>query len=478
MGDLVFDLSPAQSAYVHTDAHIAMLIGSMGEGKTYASAIALPRHAQRCGMDIRGALIRDTHQNLKISTVPDLNDIFKGLATFHDDCKKMVVHTTPKVEMDLFGIDDPTALSKLQGPQYAIIWLEEPAPIIDKQNAGLPKEVFDLAIARASRQAGTIIRVQISQNPADEDHWTEAVANEPEIYAYDEETKLALIKKVFRISYGENKYLNPLARLANKAAFKNDPGKYARYVEGRAAPVQLGKRVLPEYNPKIHFSETILPVLPGVLGVRGWDAWHHPCCGIGQFIAPGKLWIHDVVTGEGIGTKELIEQKVLPLLNTPKYKGKIGDWRDIGDPSMRTPDQSSVNRTTAKVLERALDTRFEPGPTRWASRINPTKTALTSLATDGSPMILISKSAYNLHRALNGGWHWKTDNSGNIVGNMPDKDQYSHYGDMFTYLVSVLFPYARGIVLPRNYSRQKQMTRAMSYASGFSSPQAIRSRVH
>ena len=59
MGDLVFDLSPTQSAFVHTDAHIAMLMGPMGEGKTYCGVAACMRHAERCGMNIRGALIRD-----------------------------------------------------------------------------------------------------------------------------------------------------------------------------------------------------------------------------------------------------------------------------------------------------------------------------------------------------------------------------------------------------------------------------------
>ncbi len=465
MSDLVFDLSPIQSAYVHTDAHIAMLMGPMGEGKTFASIAGLIAHAARCGRDIRGAIIRDTHTNIKISTVPDIEQILGKFVTFHDDSKKMVIHSTPKVEVDLFGIDDPASLSKLQGPQYAIIWLEEPAPIIEKANAGLPKDVFDMAVARASRQRGTTMRVQISQNPADEDHWTEILANEPEVYATDPDTGKSIIKKVFRIPYGENKYLNELTRVANRAAFKNDPGKFARYVEGRAAPVLRGKKVTPEYNPKIHFSEHVLPIVPGAIGVRGWDAWQNPCCLIGQLIPPGKLWIHDVVVGDGIGVRELIKQQVIPLLGSPKHKDQIHDWRDIGDPTMRTPDQSSIQMTAAKVLEKLLGTRFEPGPTRWAARINPTKTALTQLATDGAPVIQISRSAQILHRTLNGGWHWKTDNSGNVVGNLPVKDNFSHPGDSFSYLVSILFPYAwapRG----KKQSRRKQMNRAMSYASG------------
>ena len=129
---LRFELSPTQSEFAHADEEIIMLIGPMGEGKTFCGIASLLVHAARCGRNIRGALIRDTHQNIKISTIPDIQEALGNRVTFHDDYKKMIIHTTPRVEMDLFGIDDPASLSKLQGPQYAIIWLEEPAPIIEK----------------------------------------------------------------------------------------------------------------------------------------------------------------------------------------------------------------------------------------------------------------------------------------------------------------------------------------------------------
>lgn len=462
--DLLFDLSPTQSAFVHTDAHINILKGPMGEGKTYAGVAALIRHAERCGRNIRGALIRDTHQNIKISTAPDIQEVLRRYVTFKDDSKKMIIHSTPKVEMDLFGIDDPTALSKLQGPQYAIIWLEEPAPIEDKSNAGLPRNVYDLSIARAARQRDTILRVQITQNPADEDHWTEEVANEPRIVAEDLETGEKIIKAVFNIAYGENKYLKSLTRLAHIAAFKGDPGKYARYVEGRAAPVSVGAKVTPEYNSQIHYADKELDVVPGAVGVRFYDGWHHPVCIIGQLISPGKLWIHHAHYGDGMGMRELLTDYVKPSLASPKYAGKIHDWRDIGDPTIATPDQSTTSMSTQKVIEDLLKTRFERGPTRWKARIQPTKTALTKLSTDGGIKILISSTAYNLHRALNGGWHWKTSNNGRKIGNLPVQgDKHGDIGNAFAYGVALIFPYEYE-AMKKQAVKKNPMARAMSYA--------------
>jgi hypothetical protein len=464
--DIVFELSPTQNLFVHADEEVVILHGPMGEGKTYAGIVGCVAHAARCGKNIRGALVRDTLENIKRHNIPDFAEVLGDLVSFHDDYKKIVIHTTPRVEIHCFGVDDPGSLNKFQGFIGALIWLEEPAPIADKANAGLSKDVFDFAIARASRQAGTFMRVQMTQNPADEDHWSEAVAQGPDILGEDPDTGFRIRKAFFRIPYGENSNLNPQTRAANWAAFAHDPGKKARYIEGVAAPVQFGKAVTPKYSRAIHFAPEELPVFPGVQGIRGWDGWHNATCGIFQFVSPGRLILHDVLTGDGAGVKELIKDSLKPLLATGKYKNKILDWRDIGDPSMRTPDQSSVKQSSAKVVERLLGTRFEPGPVRWRSRIDPLRSVLGELASDGSPKLYISKSAYLAHRALNGGWHFKVDNRGHVIGGEPVKDEHSHVGDMISYVVAEIFPYARNqkkqLSVARNIQR-RLARRAMAY---------------
>jgi len=474
--DLVFDPSPTQDAFVNSDANIVMLVGPMGEGKTYAGVFGMIRHAARCGKNIRGALIRDTLQNIKISTAPDIQEILGPFVEFKDDFKKMIIHSSPKVEVDCFGIDDPGALSKLQGPQYAVIWLEEPAPIANKANAGLPRGVFNMSIARAARQTGTLLRVQVTQNPADEDHWTEEVFHKPRVYASDPVTGLEIIKECFRIPARENTRLNPLARAANIAAFQDDPGLLSRYVDGIAAAVRLGKPVIKNYNPTVHFSQDVeLPVHPNLTGVRFWDAYHHPSCIIGQIVPPNRLILHDVLYEEGIGVKELISQQVQPLLGTSKYKDKILHWRDIGDPSMSTPDQSTVNQSAAKTVERMLGARFEQGPVRWPQRIDPAITAFSTLASDGNPLVVLSKTAYFLHRGLNGGWYWKTDNNGYITGSEPVKNKYSHPGDALLYGLAILYPdqkqdhYKKLIEM----SQKDRMARAMSYGPSAAASRSV-----
>lgn len=477
MSELVFDLSPTQYAFVTSPAHIVQIMGPMGEGKTVSGIAGCYAHAERCGGRIRGALVRDTHQNIKTSTVNSMRDILGKYVHFYDDCKKAVLfakQNTPCVELDLFGVDGEGSLSKLQGPEYAIIWLEEPAPIEEKANAGLPKSVFDISVARAARQTGMIPRVQITQNPADEDHWTSALEDEPDVYAEytDPESGevFRIIKACFNIEKGENKYLSGLSRAANRAAFKDDPAKWARYVEGIKAANQKGKRVTPAYNELIHFSKSVLPVYPGRELITMWDGWHHPSCVVAQYTPAGQLVVHDVCIGEGLGAADLIEEQLDPLLRSTKYFGRIESMRIIGDPSMTTPDQSSRTRVTSKIitgmLARFKRPRFEPGPVRWPARRDPVNQCFKRLMNDGQPAVIISRSAAALHRALRGGWHYKTDNSNRVIGNLPMQDKHDHPGQAFAYGIAKLMPYSAKNAYEKitSAAREADRLRAASYA--------------
>jgi len=467
--DLIFELSPTQKAFVQSTAHINHLTGPMGEGKTHCAVARIIAHAYRCKLKpLRAAIIRDTHENIKTSTAVSIREVLGDRAVFKNDGKKLFIKTEYPIECDLFGIDDQASISKLQGPQYGTIWLEEPAPIHEKANAGLPREVFEAAISRAGRQPGSILNLQITQNPADETHWTSELIDEPEEYMVAEDGTV-ITKRTFHIAKGENKFLTSLQRAANMAAFKNDPGKWARYVEGKVASVSQGITVTPNYGESFHFSQKILPVHPKLPAFRFWDGYQHPCCIIAQYNPAGQLVVHECLDMPGAGVKELIQDKLNPLLFTPKFRDKIALWREIGDPSMKTSDQSTVTMTAAKTIETLLKTRFESGPTRWNNRIEPLNQALTKTINAGMPLIIISASAALLHKALKGGWHYKKDNNGKRMGDTPVKNEYSHPGDAFAYGISILMPYS----VRDNYKKNKdsadrlaRMKRATSYGPG------------
>lgn len=430
-------LSPTVQAYVLSDAVVNVICSPLGEGKTVGSIAAMLVHAKRCGMPIRCAIVRDTHENIKISTARSVQDILPSrLYRFKNDFKELEIFSEPKVTCDLFGIDDLASLSKLQGPEFALIWLEEPAPMSNKCNAGLPEEVFNAALVRCTRQSRALPRLQISMNPADQDHWTYKRLFEVDVL--DPDNPL-ITKAIFQVPYGENKFLPEITRQAAKTAYKHDPASYARYVGGRFVPIQVGSAVTPNYGSGVYTSKNPLEPCSGLEGFRSWDGWHNPTVHIGQITTTGRLIFIDTIAGHNCDVGILAKQKVVPLLNSPRWKDKCKSWRDIGDMSMKTPDQSDISRSAAKVLEGIFGTFFEGGPPRWNHmKMGIDNAFATNIA--GRPAFIVNKANRLLDKALSGGWHFKTDNSGNIIGDIPEKNDSSHVGDAWANAVNVLLP--------------------------------------
>ena len=462
---LEFELSHTQEEFVFSDAVVNALISNTGEGKTFASFVSLMVHAKRCGRAIRAAIVRDTHTNIKMQLVPSILEDFGAMVRFYDDYKLMRIFSNPPVDAWLLGIDDENALNKLQGPEFACIWLEEPAPLKDRQNAGLSEEVFKVALVRCTRQKGTQARLQISMNPADKSHWTyKRLIQDPVI---DPDNPL-ITRKVWFIPYGENPHVSEVSRQAVKAAYKNDPAAYLRYVKGEFAPVYAGKRAAPDFVRDVHVAKDYLKPAPGLVSVRGWDGWHNPVSILAQITPAGRLVFLDVCHLErGGDVRGLITSKVMPLLNSPRWKDVAKVWRDVGDFSMRQPDQSNRNMSAADVIERAFGTSFERGPSKWDNIKRGVGRAFNTNI-EGRPAIIIDPRLEFLISGLEGLWHYKTDLSGNITNPLPVKNEVSHVCDAFANVCNVCLP---EMTFENNLGLYRQMNlgarrRTSTYAVG------------
>ncbi len=465
------ELSPTQLAFVNSTAIVNVLYSNTGEGKTYAAIIDSMIHAERQGVPIRGAIVRDTHQNIKTSTVVSIQKALIpafGIKShlFKDDFKLLTIFSNPRVTLDLFGIDDPTSLGKLQGPEYAWIMLEEPAPIAGagRTNAGLSEDVFNAALVRCTRQEGTVGRLVVPMNPADEDHWTwRRFFEDP---AVDPDNPL-ITRAVFRIKPGENTHVSELSRQAVRSAYKNDPSSLLRYAKGEFAPVYRGIKVTPEFDRQGHVHDAPLIPHPGLVGFRMWDGYGNPVCHMGQITQTGRAVFIDSFIIENSDIRVLIETKVLPAMGSPKWKDKCKAWRDIGDFTMMTHDQSNIQEAAGKVVETQLHTIFERGPTKWEIMKIGLGHALRLKNESGHHMIVINPENRLLAKALDGAWSYKTDNSGNKTSTIPNKNTiWSHLGDAFANGVNVLFPANEIKIDKEKFKKQRQqmIDRASSYS--------------
>jgi hypothetical protein len=242
---------------------------------------------------------------------------------------------------------------------------------------------------------------------------------------------------------------------------------YMRYASGIFAPVYSGKKVTPDYRPEIHRHKNILEPAKGLVGFRWWDGWTNPVCLMGQVTKANRLIFLDTIIGENTDVGALIDNQVIPMMNSPRWKDKCYAWRDGGDYSMATPDQSNKAQSAAKVVEKKLKTRFERGPSSWSiMKIQLHQCFNRSVA--GMPAVQINPGEYELHKALEGRWHYKVDNSGNITSDIPEKNMASHIGDAFANGVNIFFG---RVQVEDNRDRLKDIQeklrqRASSYSGG------------
>jgi len=474
--DFVKTFGPTVQDFIWSNKTITVLIAPLGEGKTFGCIAAMITHAKKAGVPIRCAIVRDTLENIKLSIVPSIQEFFREFFPysskfyrFKNEYKELTIKLpgVPVITVDLFGIDDPASLERLKGSSaYSLIWLNEPAPIADKANAGLSEDVYKVAVVRAVRYKGAKGRLIVDMNPADMEHWTyRAFKLEPDV---DPEFPL-IQKQVWHVPYGENKHLKEESRQAAKRMYKDDPANYARYVKGEFATIPLGTKVTPAYNRIRHLSEFLLEPAPGLESFAFFDAWGNPSCVLGQITKNNRLIFLDTLRLLGSDIETLLELLVIPMIESPRWRGKAKAWRVGGDRTMLNMDQSSRLETAAKKVLRAFPgCTFEGGPTTWAMIEQHLPKVLRASDERGEPLILLSSDNNLLDKALGGGWHYKVNNQGQRVSTLPEKDENSHVGDAWANAVCVLLP-SRVSKLPRGRARQAAMRakrRANSYAVG------------
>jgi hypothetical protein len=436
--------SHTQFKFSDSKASIVALIGPQGEGKTWAGLVAIIRHYQRLkdslnGRPMKAVILRDSLENIKRMTKPSIDNALGDIPhRWKNDDKKLFLLGN-NIEIDLIGISDPSALTRVQGAEPALFWLEEPAPVTESEGgaAGLSLSLFLVALSRAGRQPGTIGRTQITMNPADEDHWTYNVLMENPIQPTDECPDIST--EVFHIPYRENKHINEMSRQATKRAYEGNTAMYQRYVLGEFAFIAPGQAVTPEYNELHHRSKLTLVPNPSSITYRLYDGGLNPTCVICQVTPSGHFHVLDTFRGEGIGLRQLIKTFVKPTLGQ-RYR-EVTQWRDIGDPAMATKEQADSAHSAAIVIKEELDGDFEPGAKDWQTRRESVKELLNRMVS-GEPMLQISRHEGILNRALKGGWHYKVDVSGRAIGGqdaIPVKDLHSHPGDALSHGLPLIF---------------------------------------
>lgn len=413
---------------------------------TFAAIAAMLRHRERMvayfraknpGKPVRPmqvAIIRDTHVNIKTNTVRSIQRAYPGMFSFRDDAKKMFQagveahhlnawyekpeHSPPTwIDANLFGMDDLASLDRIQGAEYDLIWIEEPAPIMSSGNNGIREEVY-LVCGSRIRGGGEPKRLQITMNPAEEGHWTSKHQDNPIIDSLS----------VYRIKPKENKHLSDLDREMTKAMYAGRADLTARFVEGKRARVYDGVAVTPEFQPEIHVAKDWLMPDPAIEVIRCWDGGLHPACVTMQQMPNGRLYIYDSMVGQNMGMAQLIESKVKLVLARPRYQ-RIKRWRDCGDPTLTTPDNSNSDHMPSRVIQDVLKTTYEPGVSSWEIRREALKYVMTQ-SPNGLPMLQVNPRTTEtetinwIKGGFSGDYSYKVTPTGQVIRDVPVKNLF------------------------------------------------------
>lgn len=474
--NLAVTLTPSQARFVFSQKRHVWLVGGQGEGKSYTAIVGILHHASRqprtlhpltgAPLPVRWAYLRDTHTSIRHITVPAVQRSFPGVFTFHDDYHVM---RTQGLEVDLFGMDRTDDLSRIQGAEYDGIHIEEPAPIIAQGpagamvNAGMSREVFQVCATRM-RGGGTQKRLQIGMNPADRSHWT--------FYERELNPAWADCTETVRIRPGENPHITAEDREAVKRAFKDRPDLYARYVMGKESEVYPGVSITPEYNLEWHRAPMELEPMAAAESHLWFDGGLNPTCVLAQLMPSGRVHLIDCVAMENAGMRQLIKAKLIPLLNSPKWR-IVKRFRALGDDSLKNREQADSDYSGAKIIQDELAPwvrdGYEGGVQAWDLRREALKTLLDANV-GGVAKLLVNpiptpgEPWHRLHAALAGGYCYQVVN-GVVQRDGPAKGIHSHCGDAISHAVARLFGIPR-MPEPESIPFERQTQRAKGYAVG------------
>lgn len=417
------------------------IVGSRGEGKSWACLGVTLRHAQlheAAGypLPVPWLWFRDAFPNHQRNLLEDIRrPEWQGLWQQHDGGRVVVAEMRghPIVRAWVIGLEDMQAVERLRG-QAVGIYGEEPAPVIAASTStGWTEKAWETALmsqGRGERRSHSYPAI-IASNPSQRSHWFwRRFVLDPTPH-----------RACYRIPVGERTSAEYRDRLARTIT---SPDLRARLVEGEASVVSLGDPVVACYRTSIHRSSRQLDVAPGPL-YFGWDAWHHPACVIASLSPMGQLRIHYARRLDGADVGTLADEYVRPwlasrrLLDRPRVH--------TGDPTMDTGDQSDRDQTATQRVLRSLPGDWQPSTNDIGVLRIALNDALKRRLSTGEPAVILDPEADELDEAWAGGWF--LNEQGRPVQH-GQQGQHSHVGMAGAYLVrSVLATWEPAETRPR-----------------------------
>lgn len=496
--------SPVLNLFHHSDAHVRVLMGPIGSGKTTACVMEILWLASKMKPDkdkkrrSRWAVIRNTYGELKSTTITSWSRWATTAHTVYDAPIRSEVRmklddgTTVELEVYFISMDRPQDVGKVLSMELTGVWFNEAKQIDQK--------VIEAALGRIGRYpwlrdfemsiAPSIIQEIRHRDTTDSRRLellnslgfrfcaiadTNMPFNGHHLYKKAEEERPkgweffkqpgALI--AIKSRDGTTRYFNnPAAENVEhhilgytywtQLVSSNSEDWIKVFILAQYGQVFSGRPVYePYWDAKRHVSAEPLEVYAGLPLWIGWDFKLWPACAICQYTGTGQVRVLRSASMEGAGLRQFLQMCVQPILSEPSIASAIrcSGIRSIGDPS----DEKASSDNTLSCIKMLNDLGYNckkaitnDFPIRRQSVIDQ-----LTMAIGDKPGIIVDPSCEHLIEGFNGGYQFSrlpTDDGSIKVKDMPNKDGYSHDHDALQY---VLLGIKEGLI-----QMQKQQAKA------------------
>ena len=469
--NLNFSTSPTVWKFLQSDAFVRGLIGPVGSGKSYACAAEIMLRAikqkpsPKDGIKrSRFAVVRNSYPMLRTTTLKTWAEIFPENVwgrmhwsppiTHHIKLPSRGEAAGVDCEVIFLALDQPKDVRKLLSLELTGAWVNE--------SRELPKSIVDGLTHRCGRypvksDGGPTWRgIWMDSNPCDDDHWIYRLAEGGEApggkYPWKFWRQPSGVLEVPAEELPDQPEFNGFVQSAGKWWMLNPraenlphlvDGYYEQlvggktldwircYAKGEYTYVQEGKPITPEYDDDLMSVEHLEfdPALPLQIGL---DFGLTPAAVFGQRSGSGKWKIlHELVTFD-MGLERFGNQ-LKAEIDTVFPNAEVMIW---GDPAGNQRDQ--IYEVTAFEHLKSIGLLARPTHTNdWKTRREAMAAPMIRFL-DKKPGLLVSKKCSRTRKSLAGGYHFSRVAMGagqERYRDVPNKNEHSHVGDAFGYLL-------------------------------------------
>ena len=492
--DLDFSKSPVVWEFLNSNAFVRGMMGPVGSGKSYACAAEIMMRAVRqkpSPIDgiryTRWAIVRNSYPMLRTTTLKTWMDLFPE-STFGP------IHYTPPIthhirlpargdaagidcEVIFLALDQPKDVRKLLSLELTGAWVNEARE--------LPKAVIDGLTHRVGRYptardgGATWSGIWMDTNPMDDDHWWHRIAEKEPLtgkFAWKFFKQPGGVIPVNADDLPENPEANDHIFSASKwwkinpkaENINNLPAGYYLqmlggknldwikcYAGGEYVYVQEGRPVWPEYEDSTMSDDVEVDLnVPIQIGL---DFGLTPAATVGQRLPNGRWIILQEIVTFDMGL-ERFGQQLLAEMNSRYPKHQLMIW---GDPAGMARD--AIYEVTAFDYLRTLGLKAQPTASNDFKVRREAAAAPMQRLINGRPGLIVNKECKLLRKSLAGGYHFKRIAVGaghERFKDAPNKNEHSHIGDSFGYLMLGGGEYNRMVRRPTYGASPQMVTQA------------------